>query len=70
MSKTDNLMKIEIVQVKSSIGIPKKHKAILKALGLKKIGKKRIHSDSDSIRGAINKINHLIEVKEVNSETA
>lgn len=69
MRKADNLKKLEITQVKSNIGIQKKHRAVLKSLGLTKLGKKRIHDDSSSIRGAINKINHLITVNEVNHET-
>lgn len=68
MKKAEKIKKIEIIQIKSSIGIQKKHRAVLKSLGLSRLGKKRIHDDSSSIRGAINKINHLITVNEVNHE--
>ena len=58
-------MKLKITQIKSSIGYKVKAKRTLEALGLKKMNSHVIHNDTPQIRGMINKVNHLIEVKEV-----
>jgi large subunit ribosomal protein L30 len=63
-SKTNSL---EIIQKRSLIGRPKKQEGTIKALGLGRIGKKVIHADTPDIRGMINKVIHLIEVKEIKS---
>ena len=57
--------KVRITQIKSGIGYKPKAKATLTALGLKKMHQTVEHVDSPQIRGMINKVNHLIEVKEV-----
>ena len=57
--------KIEIKQIKSSIGYNVKTKNTLVALGIKKMHSKIMKEDSPAIRGMIDKVKHLIEVKEV-----
>ena len=57
--------KLKITYVKSSIGFNKKQKATLDSLGLRKLNSYNILTDSDSVRGAINKVSHLIKVEEV-----
>ena len=61
MSKIKN---INITQIKSGIGYRKKTKDTLKALGLKKLNQTVEKKDTDSIRGMINKISHLLKVEE------
>lgn len=56
--------KIFIKQVKSVIGVTPKQKATMRALGLRKINAVREHEDNPVIRGMIDKIRHLIEVKD------
>ena len=51
---------IEITLVKSSIGVPKKLKAVLQGLGLKKLNKTVRRQDSRAVRGMINKVVHLV----------
>ncbi len=57
--------KIEITQIKSAIGYNKKTKATLIALGIKKLNSAVVLSDNDALRGMINKIKHLVVVKEI-----
>jgi len=60
------MAKLEVKQVKSNIGINPKQRKTLVALGLRKINSTRQHDDSEVIRGMINKVIHLVEVKEIN----
>lgn len=59
---------LKVRQIKSSIDVNKKHKLILEALGLGRIGKERIHRDTPQIRGMIEKVKYLIEVEEIEEE--
>jgi len=59
--------KLVIIQKRSSIGILPKQRDTLVALGLRKINAVREHDDTPVIRGMINKVKHLVEVKEINS---
>ena len=56
---------IKITLVKSVIGSYEKKRNIVKALGLKKTNSSVIQNDTETIRGMINKINHLVSVDEV-----
>lgn len=57
--------KLEITLRKSGIGRPEKHRRVLKGLGLTKLNKTVVRPDTPEIRGMVNKIVHLVEVKEV-----
>ncbi|MDO5026865.1 MAG: 50S ribosomal protein L30 [Tissierellia bacterium] len=59
------MAKLEIKLVKSTIGRLDKHKKTAEALGLKKIGQTVVKEDNASIRGMIDSINFMLEVKEV-----
>ncbi len=54
--------KIVVTQIKSPIGRQSDQKKTLIGLGLNKIGRSKILSDTPSIRGMINKVKHLVEV--------
>jgi large subunit ribosomal protein L30 len=58
-------MKLKITLKKSPIGYPKDQKATLKALGLTKLNKTKEFIGNPSLMGMINKVKHLVEVKEV-----
>lgn len=60
--------KIAIIQTRSGIGRPEKHKKIIKGLGLKKIGHRVIREDTPEIRGMVRKIQHLVKVEWVVNE--
>ncbi len=53
---------IKIRLVKSSIATPKKLKAVLRGLGLRRINQTVEKPDDDSIRGMVAKVPHLVEV--------
>ena len=57
--------KIEITQFKSAIGYNKKTKATIKALGIKKLNSSVIVNNDKAHQGMINKLKHLIRVKEL-----
>lgn len=59
------MAQLEVKQVKSSIGCKKDQIATLKALGLKKIRDVKVHNDNAAVRGMIQKVVHLVEVREV-----
>jgi large subunit ribosomal protein L30 len=53
---------IKIKQVKSAIGRPETQVKVLKALCLGRIGKVKELPDTDSVRGMIAKVSHLVEI--------
>lgn len=57
--------KIKITQVKSEIGYSRKQRLILRGLGLKKRGDSVEKLDTPEIRGMINKVIHLVQIKEL-----
>ena len=59
------MAKIIIRWKKSAIGYPRNQVRVIKALGLKRLQHEVEHEDTPSIMGMINKVNHLIEVKEL-----
>lgn len=59
--------KLVIRQKRSCIGALPKQRDTLVALGLRKINAEREHEDNPVIRGMIDKVRHLVEVKEINS---
>jgi large subunit ribosomal protein L30 len=62
MSKSDKKM-IAITLRRSCIGHPPNHRAVIKSLGLRRLNQTVIHHDSPPIRGMVNKVPHLIEVR-------
>ena len=56
---------LKITQVRSAIGRNRKQRAIIKALGLKKLYRTVEHKDTPMIRGMVKKVIHLLEVEEV-----
>lgn len=59
------MKKLKIKLVRSSIGRPEKHKKIVIGLGLRKLNKTVVREDTPSIRGMIAKVQHLLEVEEI-----
>ena len=55
--------KIYVKQIRSPIRRPDVQRKILKGLGLNKMNKEKILEDTPSIRGMIDKVKHLVEVK-------
>ncbi len=55
---------LSIRWVKSAIGYSVRQKRTLKALGFTKLGQVVEHADNPQLRGMLNAVIHLIEVKE------
>lgn len=55
--------KILIKQIRSKIGTKPKQKETLRALGLRKINAERVHENNPVIKGMIDIVKHLVEVK-------
>ncbi|ART74688.1 50S ribosomal protein L30 [Sutcliffiella horikoshii] len=56
--------KLEITLTRSVIGRPQDQRATVQTLGLKKMHQTVVHEDNAAIRGMINKVSHLVTVKE------
>tara|TARA_B100000035_G_scaffold180334_1_gene153852 strand:- start:2033 stop:2224 length:192 start_codon:yes stop_codon:yes gene_type:complete len=61
----NNMEKIKIKQIRSSIKNLKKQKLTLIALGLRGIGKEVIHENTPNIKGMVEKVNHLVEITKI-----
>ncbi|EGK09761.1 50S ribosomal protein L30 [Desmospora sp. 8437] len=57
--------KLVITLKRSMIGRPEPQRVTLQTLGLKKREQTVIQNDNPAIRGMIEKVKHLVEVKEV-----
>ncbi|MBD7983720.1 50S ribosomal protein L30 [Sporosarcina oncorhynchi] len=56
--------KLEITLTKSVIGSKPAQRKTVEALGLRKLNQMVEHQDNVAIRGMINKVSHLVTVKE------
>ena len=54
---------LEITQVRSGIGRRPQARGTLRALGLKRIRHAVVHEDTPVIRGMVNKVTYLVEVR-------
>ncbi len=61
-------MQIKVTQVKSSIGTNPKHRATLRALGLRRLGQSNVLPDRSEIRGMIARVPHLVTVEQTSEE--
>ncbi len=60
------MAKLKVTQVKRIIDRPKRQKATMEALGLRKMHQSVVHESSPQILGMIRKVDHLVVVEEVN----
>jgi large subunit ribosomal protein L30 len=58
---------LKVTQVRSAIGTKPKHRAKLRALGLRGIGKVNVLPDRPEIRGMVARVVHLITVEEISA---
>ena len=57
--------KLEIRQIKSSIGYKQNAKRTIEALGIKRMNKPVVHEDTPQIRGMIKSICFILEIREI-----
>jgi large subunit ribosomal protein L30 len=55
---------ILVTQIHSAIGTKPKHRATLRALGLRRIGQSNVLADRPEIRGMLARVSHLVSVTE------
>ncbi len=63
------MTQLVIKQVGSGIGRKPRHRGTLRALGLKRIGHTVVHEDTPVIRGMVNQVAYLLEVREVTKKS-
>ena len=57
------MAQLKVTLIRSVIGRPQKQREIVKGLGLGRINSSVVVPDNAAMRGAITKINHLVDVK-------
>lgn len=57
--------KLQVTLTRSLIGRPETQRVTVRTLGLRKIRQTVVHQDSPAIRGMIDQVSHLVEVKEI-----
>lgn len=58
------MAKIKITQVKGTVARPARQKKTLIALGLTKMNQTVEHEETPSIKGMIERVNHLVKVEQ------
>jgi large subunit ribosomal protein L30 len=56
---------LRIKLVRSPIGYSKRHKATVRALGLRRMQQTVEHVDTPTLRGMLSKVNHLVTIEVV-----
>ncbi|MDB5085270.1 MAG: ribosomal protein [Bacilli bacterium] len=59
------MAKLQITLTRSTIGRPEPQRVTVRTLGLRKLHQTVIQPDNAIIRGMVNKVSHLVEVKEL-----
>jgi len=68
MARKKTETRLRVTQVRSANGKLQKHRATLRALGLRRHQQSVVKDDNPAIRGMIFQVRHLIEVEEVEEE--
>jgi len=63
-AKKSGAKKLKIQQVRSGIGFPRAQREVLKSLGLRRIRHTVERQDTPAVRGAVAKIQHLVQIVE------
>ncbi|CAM3235893.1 50S ribosomal protein L30 [Sporolactobacillus spathodeae] len=58
--------KLEITLSRSVIGTPQNQRVTVRTLGLRKTYQTVVQEDTPAIRGMVNKVSHLLTVRELN----
>lgn len=63
-SKQEETKTIRIRQVRSVIGTRRPHREVMRGLGLRKIRDEVVRPDTPAVRGAVAKVQYLLEIVE------
>jgi large subunit ribosomal protein L30 len=58
------MSKIRVTWIKSGIGYEERQRKTLASLGFHRLNQSVVFEDSNSVRGMINKVRHLVKVEE------
>ena len=58
------MSKLRVTWIKSDIGCEESQRKTLKTLGFHRLNQSVVREDSNSLRGMINKVRHLVKVEE------
>jgi large subunit ribosomal protein L30 len=58
------MSKIRVTWIKSGIGYEERQRKTLATLGFHRLNQSVVFEDSNSVRGMINKVRHLVKVEE------
>ncbi len=58
------MSKLRVTWIKSAIGYEGSQRRTLQTLGLRRLNQSVVLEDSNSVRGMINKVRHLVKVEE------
>ena len=61
------MAQVTVTQVRSCIRVQREHRGTLRALGLGRIGKSRVHEDTPSLRGMLHQVGYLVRVEQQES---
>jgi large subunit ribosomal protein L30 len=61
--------KLRITWIKSDIGYEERQRATLRTLGFHRLHQSVVKEDSNSLRGMINRVRHLVKVEEEIGQT-
>jgi len=61
--------KLRITWIKSAIGYESSQKKTIRSLGFHRLNQSVVHEDTNSVRGMINKVRHLVKVEEEIGQT-
>jgi len=56
---------LKVTLKKSVINSTKSQRATVRGLGLRKMNQSRVLEDTPAVRGMVNKVNHLVEMEEI-----
>jgi large subunit ribosomal protein L30 len=65
MAESETPKQLRITYVKSAIGYSVRHKATIRALGLRRLNQTVVQTDGPVLRGMLAKVNHLVKIEEV-----
>ena len=58
------MAKKKVTQVRSTVGVQEAHRGTLRALGLGRIGRTRVHEDGPSLQGMLHQVRYLVKVED------
>ena len=64
------MAQLKITWIKSCIGRPQNQHKVVRSLGLRRLHHSVTHGDTPTIRGMVNKIQHLVTVEEIEEAVA